>query len=160
MTACSTNENHLIFMNFTNVIPWLVKEPNLLYSAMRHDKMMCTSPEDYKWNKSFTYIEFLKRISCLSGWLGGFGELNPCPHSWIFHSSVRESCLLYTLSPMLISLHWWDWTKPQESFQRTSTKYTQQHCWVSCGPTFHWNELHWPKYFCCLGVSCGVMQGY
>ena len=37
-------------MNFPNVIPWLVKEPNLLYSAMKLDKMMCTSPEDYNWS--------------------------------------------------------------------------------------------------------------
>ena len=37
-------------MDFPNVIPWLVKEPNLLYSAMKLDKMMCTSPEDYNWS--------------------------------------------------------------------------------------------------------------
>ena len=68
-------------MNFPNVIHWLVKEPNLLYSAMKRDKMMCASSEDYNWNNSFTHIEFLNRISRRSGWLRGFGELNPYPYS-------------------------------------------------------------------------------
>ena len=60
MIACSsTNENHLIlYMNFPRVIPWLVKEPNLLYSAMKLDKMMCTSPDDYNWSFWADYLTF------------------------------------------------------------------------------------------------------
>ena len=51
------------------------------------------------------------------------------------------------------SLRWWDWKKPQESLQRTSAKNTQQHSWVSCGPTF---QFHWPQYFWCPGAWHGV----
>ena len=159
MIACSTNENHLIFMNFPNVIHWLVKEPNLLYSAMKRDKMMCASPEDYNWNKSFTHIEFLNRISRRSGWLRGFGELNPYPYSWIFHSSVRDSCLLYTLPPMLISLHWWDWTKPQESFQRTLTNRSIRNNTRGFPVAQHFNSTGGSISFC-LGAWCGVMWWY
>ena len=52
------------------------------------------------------------------------------------------------------SLHWWNWTKPQESFWRTFAKYThaQQHSWASCGATF---QLHGPLYFRCPGAWCG-----
>jgi len=58
MIACSTNENHLIFMNFPKVIPWLVKEPNLRYSAMKLDKMIYTGPEDNNWSFWADYLTF------------------------------------------------------------------------------------------------------
>ena len=35
-------------------------------------------------------------------------------------SEIRESCPLHILPPMPTSSHWWDWKKPQKSFQRTS----------------------------------------
>ena len=55
---------------------------------------------------------------------------------------------------MSSSLHWWNWTKPQESFWWTFAKYThaQQHSWASCGATF---QLHGPQYFRFQGVWCG-----
>ena len=76
-------------------------------------------------------------------------------HLWPFHLSVRESFLLYILPPIPTSLHWWDRKKPQELFQRTSAKYTQQHSQVSCGSA---SQLHWPQYFWCPGALCSVLQ--
>ena len=77
----------------------------------------------------------------------------PKPHVEVRHSvneisksvrsafTIRESCLLHILPLMLTSLHICETgrMKPQESLNRTSAKYTQQHSWVFCGSTF---QLH------------------
>ena len=50
-------------------------------------------------------------------------------------------------------------SKSVRCFQKTQTsaRYTQQHSWVSCGPTF---QLNWPQYFWCPGACCVIMLWY
>ena len=59
---------------------------------------------------------------------------------------ARAGYILPTAYPAA-NVHFFTLVKPEEtqlSLKRTSAKYTQQHSWVSCGPTF---QLHWPQYF-------------
>ena len=129
---------------------------NFLFQASHH--CWGVSPRNDVWQVCGTSAEIFPDTneqlrSSLGGMVFVLARKLSCIEWAPFHLSFRESCLFHILAPMPTSLHWWDWKKPQESLQRTSGKNTQQHSWVSCGPTF---QLHWPQYFWCPGAWHGA----